>query len=126
MHTPRVWPRVDDDVYVIILHRRVKVFFHYRSEAVDLVDEKHVTLIEVGQDARDTGRLVKNRPARRLNAGTHLLSNDIGERRLAKPRRTGQQNVVKRFTALPRRGNKNPQIIFDLLLADKVIERLRA
>ena len=46
-----VRPLVDDDVELEVLHRRVEVFLDGLLEAVDFVNEQHVALLEVGQQA---------------------------------------------------------------------------
>ena len=40
----------DDDVELVILERGVKLFFQHRLHAVNLVEEKHLPLAQIGQD----------------------------------------------------------------------------
>ena len=52
----------------------------------------------------------------------HLVGDDVGERRLAQPRRPEQQHVVERLAALARRLHEDAQVVDDLPLADVVVE----
>ena len=57
----------DDDVERVVLHRRIEHLFHRAVEAVDLVDEEHVALVEVGEYRGKISRPLDGRPARRLS-----------------------------------------------------------
>ena len=62
-HAAGVRPLVDDDVELEVLHRRVEVFLDGLLEAVDFVDEQHVALLEVGQQAGEVAGLLDGRAA---------------------------------------------------------------
>jgi len=40
----------DDDIELVVFHRRVEHFLDHLVEAVDLIDEEHVAVIEIRQD----------------------------------------------------------------------------
>ena len=49
-HAARARPLADDDVDREVLHRRVEHLLDLPVEAMDLVDEQDIALIQVGQD----------------------------------------------------------------------------
>ena len=55
----------DDDIELVILHRRVEDLLDRRAHAMDLVDEQHVPRVEVGQDAGEVARFLEHRSGRR-------------------------------------------------------------
>ena len=52
----------DDDVDVEVLHRRVEDFLDRRGQAVDLVDEERVALLEIREDGHEIAGLLQRRP----------------------------------------------------------------
>ena len=54
-------PFADDQVELKILHRRIEDFLHRRIEPVDLVDEQHVALFEIGEQRREIAGLRDDR-----------------------------------------------------------------
>ena len=65
-------------------------------------------------------------PAVRRRPGAHLARDDVRERRLAEAGRPGQQDVVERLAAAPRRREEDREVLADLGLADVLAEVLRA
>ncbi len=43
----------DQQIQLVVLHRRVKFFFERRKQAMNLVDEEHVAFLQVGQQGGD-------------------------------------------------------------------------
>ena len=73
LHRARRRPLADDEVELEVLHRRIEDFLDRRIEPVDLVDEQHVALFEIGEqrgeiaglgDHRAGGGAEIRRPAR--------------------------------------------------------------
>ena len=93
---------------------------------MDLVDEEHLALLQVGQHRREVARLLDDRSGRRADGDTQLVGDDRGQRRLTQPWRAGQQHVIERLATLPRRGNRDVKILADPLLPDVLVERSRA
>ena len=93
---------------------------------MDLVDEQDVAVFEVGEQSRQIARLGDHRPGCGAKSNAEFLGHDLGQRRLAKPRRAGEQDVVQRITARAGRLNEDAQICSRLGLPDEVVERLRA
>ena len=64
LHRARRRPLADDEVELEILHRRIEDFLDRRGQAMDLVDEEHVALFEVGQQRREIAGLGDHRARR--------------------------------------------------------------
>ena len=94
-----------DDVDAEVLERRVEHLLGGAVEAVDLVDEEHVALLERGQDRRDVLPL-ERRAGDGAEADAELLADDVGEARLAEPGRAGEQHVVERLAARERAASR--------------------
>src|SRR6266700_3138675 len=92
-------PLPNDDVQLVILKRRIKNFFQRGLQAMHLVQEKHLTVTQVGQNGREVAFDLDGRPGALLVRHAHLIGNDGGQRGLSQSRRTIQQHVVQRFSA---------------------------
>ena len=57
-----------------------------------------------------------------MNLYPHRFGQQIAQGRLAKPRRTREQNVVERFAALARRLDTQQQSLANLLLPHKILK----
>ena len=56
LHRARRRPLADDEVELVVLHGRIEDLLDRRVEAVDLVDEEHVALFEIGELRRKIAR----------------------------------------------------------------------
>ena len=92
---------------------------------MDLVDEKHVARIEVGQQARQVARLVEHRPRRDAQLRPHFVGDDVREGRLAQSRGAVQQDVVERVAAHERRLDEDMEVFDDLVLPGEGFQLLR-
>ena len=92
---------------------------------MDLVDEEHVALFEIGQERGEIAGLGDHRTRRGAKADTELLGHDLRQRGLAEAGRTDEQHVIQRLAALARRLDEDREILARLLLADEVGQRLR-
>ena len=95
-------------------------------ETVDLVDEEHVPLVQVGQDRREVAAPLDRRAAGQLDLHAQLVRDDVGERRLAEAGRAVQQDVVERLPAHLGGGDKDGEVFLHLLLPDVIGHRLGA
>ena len=93
---------------------------------MDLVDEQDVAILEVGEQRGEVARLGDHRARGRAEADAHLAREDLGQRRLAEPRRAVEQHMVERFAAALRGVDEHPQVLPRRLLADELVEGLRA
>ena len=115
----------DHDVELEVLHRGIEHFLDRPRQAVHLVDEQHVAVVEVREDRGEVAGALERGPARRLDARPHLGRDDPGERGLAESGRTGEQHVVDGLTALLRRVQHDLQVLAQAGLADELVEAPR-
>ena len=118
-------PLADDEVELVVLHGRIEDLLHRRIEAVDLVDEQHVAVFEVGQQRGQVAGLGDHRARGGAEADAQLARHDLGQRGLAEARRAGEQHVVERLAARLGRLDEDAQVGARLLLADELGQDLR-
>ena len=125
LHRARARPLADDDVELVILHRRIQDLFDRRRHAVDLVDEEDLAFLQVREHRRKVARFLDHRPGGRPNRHAQLVGDHRRQRRLAEPGGTVEQHVVERFAALFRGFDRHVQVLADPILADVFVERAR-
>ena len=113
-------PLADDQVELEILHRRIEDFLDRRIEPVDLVDEQHVALFEIGEQRREIAGLGDHRAGGGAEIHAELARHDLRERGLAETGRTDEQHVVERLAPRARRLDEDREIRARLLLADEL------
>src|SRR6202035_3853643 len=123
---PRRRTLADDEVQPVVLERRVEDLLDGRPQAVYLVDEEHLAGVQVGEDGRQVAGPLEHRPGGGAQWRRHLAGDDVGEGRLAKPRRTEEEDVVQGLPPLARRADEDPEVVEDLLLADVLVQPPRA
>ena len=101
-HRARRRPLADDQVELKILHGRIEDFLDRRLEPVDLVDEQHVALFEIGQERGEIAGFGDDRPGGGAEIHAELARDDLRQRRLAEARRTDEQDMIERFAPRPR------------------------
>ncbi|MGY4299268.1 hypothetical protein ACVWXN_007363 [Bradyrhizobium sp. i1.4.4] len=116
----------DDQVELKVLHRGIEHLFHRRAEPMDLVDEEHVALFEVGEERGEIAGLGDHRTRGRAKADAELLGDDLRQRGLAEAGRAYEQHVIERLAALACRLDEDREVLARLLLADEIGQRLRA
>ena len=89
---------------------------------MDLVDEEHVVLAEVGQDTHQVAAPLDGRPRGRHERGAHLVGQDPGERGLAEPWRAVEQHVVHTLSPELRRLHRDAEARDRLLLTNVLVE----
>ncbi len=124
-HRPRRRPLADDEVELEILHRRIEDLLDRRIEAMDLVDEQHIAVFEIGEQRRQIPGLRDHRPRCGTEPDAKLLGHNLGQRRLAEAGRPRKQHMVERVTARLRRFDEHAQVCARLLLANELCERAR-
>ena len=125
LHRARRRPLADDQVELVILHRRIEDFLDRRVEPVDLVDEQHVAVFEIGQQRREIAGLGDHRAGGRAEIDAELARHDLRQRRLAEPGRADEQHMVERLAAALGRLDEHLEIGPRRRLADELVERLR-
>ena len=124
-HRARRRPLADDQVELVVLERRIEDFLDRRVEPVDLVDEQHVAVFEIGEQRGEVAGLGDHRAGGRAEIHAELARHDLRERRLAETGRSCEQHMVERLAPRPRRLDEHLEIGADLGLADELGERLR-
>ena len=112
----------DHDVDLVVLQRGVKNFLDHRAEAVNLVDEQHVVLFEIGQQRGQVFRLFQHRAGSLAQVHAEFGRDDVAQRRLAEAGRAEQQHMVERLAALSGRADENLQLLAHLGLADILVQ----
>ena len=115
----------DHHVERVVLHRRVEDLLDRAVEAVDLVDEQDVALVERGQDRGEVAGPLDRGPGRVADVDPELAGDDRRERRLAEAGRAVQEDVVGRLSPALRRLEQHREVGLDLALADVLVERPR-
>ena len=124
-HRARRRSLADDEVELEILHRGIEDFLDRRIEAVDLVDEQHVAVLEIGEQRREIAGLGDDRPRCGAEIDAELARHDLRQRRLAETGRPGEQHMVERFAARLRRLDEHGEVLLGLGLADELAKALR-
>ena len=119
-------PLADDDIEGVIFKGRVEHLFHLPGQAVDLVDEEDVPLLQVGQQGGQVPRLFDGRARGDPDLHPHLVGDDAGEGGLAQAGRAVEQDMVHRLAPAAGRLKVDLQVLLDLFLSDIVLEMLRA
>jgi hypothetical protein len=87
---------------------------------VNFVDEQHIAGAQVGENRSQVAGALDGRTGRDLDIDAHLIGDHVRQRRLAKPGRAVEQNVIERLAAPTRGRDQYPEILLDLLLPDQV------
>jgi len=119
-------PGVDHDVETEILHGGIQVFLHDGAEAMDLVDEENVSLLEIREQTRQISGLFEHGAGRGLDLRAHLTGDDVAQRRLAQTGRTCQEDVVESFATASCGSDEDLEVLDDLGLPREVAEMGRA
>ena len=73
LHRARARTLADDDVELVVLERGIEDLLDRRRHPVDLVDEQHLALAEVGEDRGQIARLLEHRARRRADLHAQLV-----------------------------------------------------
>ena len=83
---PRRRSLAEHDVELEVLHRRVEHLLDRAWQAMDLVDEQHVALVELGEDRGEVAGALERGSRGDLHLHAELDGDDAGERGLAQTR----------------------------------------
>ena len=112
-HRPRARPLADHDVELVVLEGRIQDLFDHRRHPMDLVDEQHFVLSEVGQDGARSPGFSRTGPDVARTGDAELVADHVRQRGLAEAGRAVEQHVIERFGPLPRRGDRHLQVLAD-------------
>src|SRR5207247_10213779 len=122
----RAGPLAADEVELEVLHGRVQGFFDRPGQAVDLIDEEDVAVLQVGQDGGERALVLDRRAGRGADVDPHLVRHDVGERRLPQPGRSRDQDVLDRLVTAARRRDQDLHVRLDAVLTDELREATRS
>ena len=123
---PRRGATADHDIEAQILHCRIEDLLDRPRQAVQLVDEEHVAVLEVGKSAARSPGRDSTGPDVTRKPDAHLRRHDARERRLAQPRRTGEEQMVRTLMTGARRAQHDLKMPDQVALAHEVRQRLRS
>src|SRR5439155_21819114 len=106
--------------------RGIEHFFHRRAEAMDLVDEQHVALFEIGEQCGKIAGFRNHRTGSGAKADAEFARDDLRQRGLAEAGGPYEQHMVQRLVTLARGFDEDGEIGARLRLADKFGQQLRA
>src|SRR5262249_14735208 len=89
---------------------------------MNLINEEHVAFLKISEQRGDVSGLFDGWSGGRLEFRTHLVGDDVGERGLSQSWWTSQQHVIECFATCARGFHVNAQVLFDLPLADVVVD----
>src|SRR3546814_2494376 len=96
----------DHQIERAILHRGVEHFLDRGLEAVNLVDEEDVAILQIGEERGEIARFGDDGAGGGAETDPHLARDDLRQRGLAEPRRAEETDVIERIAAPPRRLDK--------------------
>jgi hypothetical protein len=115
-------PLADQEVELKILHGGVEDLLHARGQAMDLIDEEHITGLEIREQGCQVAGALDGGTTGGPQGCAHLVGDHAGERRLSQPRRAVKEHVVETFSTLPGSLDEHPEVLPQALLADHLIE----
>src|SRR5918992_1464388 len=95
----RAGPLADDEIELPLLHRGIQNLLNGAREAMDLVDEEDIGVLEVREDGGEITGSLEDRARRLTDVGAHRARDDVGHGRLAEARRSREQEVPDRLSA---------------------------
>ena len=119
---PRRRPLPDDDVHLVVFHRRVQNLLDGPGQPMDLVNEQDAAVFQVGQDGDQVAGPLDGRAGRGAQGRAHLVGDDERQARLAQPRRAVQQDVVQRLPPPLGGLQEDAQVLLDLGLPDELAQ----
>ena len=114
------------DVDPEVLHCGVENLLDGPGQAVDLVDEQHVAVLEFGQDRGEVAAALHGRTRRRVDGGIHLGCHDARKGGLAQTGRAREQQVVGGLAPLAGRSQDDLEVALEFVLSDELAEIRRA
>ena len=92
---------------------------------MNLVDEKHVAVLQVGEDGGQIAGPLHDRSRGGLDVDLHLVGDDVRQGGLAEAGRPAEQDVVDGVGALAGGLDEDAEVFLALRLPDVVLQRQR-
>ena len=121
----RARPLAEHHVEREVLHRRIEDLLDHVREAMDLVDEQHVALVQGREDRGQVAGTLDRGARGGADLRTHLGGHDVGEGRLAQAGRAVEEDVIDRLLAVAGGVDQDRQVLLDPILAGELVEAPR-
>ena len=125
LHRPCRRTFINHNINTIVLHCRVQILLHHRTQTMYLVNKQHIISLQRRKQTRQITRFIKHRTRRQLKPYTQFIGYNITQRSLTQARRSVQQCVVKTLTTHTRRLNKDAEVLNHFVLSRKIVKRQR-
>ena len=112
----------DDDVELVVLERGVELFFEDGLQAVDLVEEEHLALAQVGEDGGEVALDLQRGAGGLLEADVELVGDDGGQGGFAQAGRAEEEHVIEGFAAGFGGFERDGQLLLGFGLADELAQ----
>jgi hypothetical protein len=109
-HAPSCGTLPNNQIELEVLHRRVQDFFDRSGQSVDLIDEKNISSLKVGQHRREIARTFEDWSRGDVDLGTHLVADDVGEGGLSKTRGAEEESVIQCLATISSCTDEHPEI----------------
>src|ERR1700722_13796640 len=119
-HRARAGSFADDNVEFEILHRRIKNLLDLAGEAMNLIDEENVALIEVVDEGGEIAGALDRGARGGAEVDAEFARDDMGERGLAESGWAGEEYVVEDLAALARGGDRHTEDFLEPILANEI------
>ena len=93
---------------------------------MDLVDEQHIAVLELGEDGGEIPRPFERRARGDVQMAAHLGRDDARHGGLAEPGRTGEQEMVGGLVPATSGFEDDREVFLQLPLTDEVVQAPRA
>src|SRR6202000_2299944 len=104
-----------------------------RRQAMNLIDEQHITRLQVGENRGDIGRALQHRAGGLAQAHSQLAGEDVGQGGFSQTRRSEDQHVIERLAPLSRSSDEDlelclygglPDVLTEASGADSALDNL--
>src|SRR5690606_5462073 len=99
---------------------------HRRRQAMDLVDEERVALVQRGEVPGENALVLDRGTRGEVQPYAELAREDLRHRGLAQARRTVQERVIERLAAFTSRAHEHGEPALEGRLSHVLVERARA
>ena len=119
-------PLPDDEIELVVFHRRIERFLDGGRQSMDFIDEQHVLFLKLVRMAARSPAWLRTSPEVERIADAHLSRNDVGDGGLSKAWRAVKNGMVEGFAAMLGCLDADPQGLLHSRLADIFLQGLRA
>ena len=122
LHRAGAGAAADHQVEGVVLESGVEDLLDLGVEAMDLVDEEDLPILECGEESREIARPLDDRPRRGLDGDVELGGQDVGETGLAHAGGPEEQDVIERLAPGPSGFDGHAEVGHHRRLADVFVQ----